>query len=265
VVRGLLKAGHEVVGADRQPPPVEEGDRHRTVDLTDVGQVAGAMAGCEAVVHLGAIPGPDMYPDEVVFTNNTLSTFAVLQAASLLGVSRAVVASSGSALGMAWAPRPFPPLYVPVDEDHPLLAQDPYGLSKEVDERTCAMFNRRTGISVLAYRFHWITLPEEAAGRAATLRDRAGEDARELWGYVDVRDAARACRLGLESKGLDFEVFNIAAADTLSESPTEELVQTHLPNVEIRRRIEATGSAWSTEKARKLLGYVPQHSWRENT
>ncbi len=52
-----------------------------------------------AVVHLGAIPGPDMYPDEVVFGNNTLSTFAVLQAASLLGVSRAVVASSGSSLG----------------------------------------------------------------------------------------------------------------------------------------------------------------------
>jgi hypothetical protein len=65
-------------------------------------------------------------------------------------------------------------LYVPVvDEDHPLLAQDPSGcLSKEVDERTCAMFNRRTGISVLAYRFHWITLPDEAAGRAATLRNR---------------------------------------------------------------------------------------------
>jgi nucleoside-diphosphate-sugar epimerase len=152
------------------------------------------MAGCDAVVHLGAISGPDMYPDEVVFGNNTLSTFAVLQAASLLGVSRAVVASSGSALGMAWAPQPFPPLYVPVDEDHPLLAQDPYGLSKEVDERTCAMFNRRTGIPILAYRFHRITLHEEAARRAAALRSRPEEGVHELWGYVDVRDAARACR-----------------------------------------------------------------------
>src|SRR5919112_3786412 len=101
VVRTLLDAGHEVVGADRQRPPDDGGARHRTVNLTDVGQVAGAMAGCDAVVHLGAIPGLDRYPDEVVFGNNTLSTFAVVQAASLLGVSRAVVASSGSALGMS--------------------------------------------------------------------------------------------------------------------------------------------------------------------
>jgi nucleoside-diphosphate-sugar epimerase len=92
-----------------------------------------------------------------------------------------------------------------------------------------------------------------------------GEGARELWGYVDVRDAAQACLLGLESKGLEFEVFNIVAGDTLSETPTEDLIQTYLPKVEVRHPIEATGSAWSTEKARKLLGYIPQHSWRENT
>src|SRR5215212_11990488 len=96
VVRTLLDAGHEVVGADRERPPDDGGARHRTVNLTDVGQVAGAMAGCDAVVHLGAVPGPDRYPDEVVFGNNTLSTFAVLQAASLLGVSRAVVASEAA-------------------------------------------------------------------------------------------------------------------------------------------------------------------------
>lgn len=79
------------------------------------------------------------------------------------------------------------------------------------------------------------------------------------------RQGRREGLLGLDSKGLSYGVFNIAAADTLSEMPTEDLIQTHLPNVEIRHRIEATGSAWSTEKARKLLGYVPQHSWRENT
>ena len=208
-----------------------------------------------------------MYPDEVVFTNNTLSTFAVLQAASLLGVSRAVVASSGSALGMAWAPRPFPPLYVPVDAGSSTARPGPLrplqgGGRTDLRNVQPAHGHLRPWPTASTGLY---TLPEEAAARAATLRDRPGEDARELWGYVDVRDAARACRLGLESKGLDFEVFNIAAADTLSETPTQDLIQTHLPNMEIRHRIEATGSAWSTEKARKLLGYVPQHSWRENT
>jgi nucleoside-diphosphate-sugar epimerase len=220
------------------------------------------MVGCEAVVHLGAIPAPDAHPAEVVFGNNTRATFAVLQAAALLGVRRAVIASSISALGMAFAVRPFFPLYAPVDEEHPLLPQDPYALSKETDERVCGMFHRRTGISVLACRFHWVASPEEYAAEAARLRDDPASAAHQLWGYVDVRDAALACRLGLEAEPSGFEVVNITAADTLSETPTEELIRRHCPGTEIRREMPGTRSAFGIEKARRLIGYEPRHTWR---
>lgn len=267
VVRELVGAGHEVVSADRLPP-VREGDeafhvsRFVQVDMTDVGQVAGALAGCEAVVHLAAIPAPYGHPDEVVFGNNTRATFAVLQAAALLGVRRAVIASSISALGMAWAEERFFPLYAPVDEEHPLLGRDAYALSKEVDERTAEMFHRRKGMTVLAYRFHWVAPPGEAARLAGWLREHPEEWAHQLWGYVDVRDAARACRLGIESELQGFEVFNITAADTLGEQPTEELTRRYCPGTALRVPIDGTTTAWSIEKARRLLGYTPEHSWR---
>ncbi len=269
VVRDLADHGYDVVNADRRPPVAgavaADAAHFRETDLSNVGQVAGALVGCEAVIHLGAIPAPYGHADEVVFSGNTGATFAVLQAASLLGVGKAVVASSISALGTAWAPRRFPPLYAPVDEEHPLLVHDAYGLSKEVDERTCEMFHRRTGMSVLAHRFHWIAYAEEAAAKAAELRaDPTVDDWwRLLWGYVDVRDAAAACRLGIESTGLGFEAFNIVAADTLSETPTEELLRRHTPQVDLRRPLMGTASAFAIEKARRLLGYVPRHSWRE--
>ena len=176
LIQALAERGHELVSADLRPLGGEEEDLawHRKADLSDVGQVAGAMVGCDAVAHLGAIPAPYRHPDERVFGNNALSTFAVLQAAALLGVRKAMVASSASALGPAWAPRPFVPLYAPVDEEHPLLPQDSYGLSKEVDECTCAMFHRRYGMSVLALRLHRVTLPGGARELAREVRELLG-------------------------------------------------------------------------------------------
>jgi nucleoside-diphosphate-sugar epimerase len=266
VVCDLLANGHEVVGADQRRPAGRPTD-HRFVetDLGDVGQVAGALAGCDAVVHLGAIPAPYGHADEVVFLNNVRATFATLQAASLLGVKKAVIASSISALGTAYAPVPFAPLYAPVDEAHPLLVKDCYGLSKEVDERTGEMFHRRTGMQVVAHRFHWVAHREEARERAGELRAAAGvaDWWRLLWGYVDVRDAATACRRGIEVDGLGFEPFNIVAADTLADAPTEDLIRAHAPSVEIRRPIPGTASAFAIDKAKRLLGWEPAHTWRD--
>lgn len=198
----LIAHGHEAINADQTPPSGEaQGTAVRFVktDLTDVGEVAGALHGCDAVIHLGAIPSPYGHADEVVFRNNTQSTFAMLHAASLLGIKRAAIASSVSAYGMAWTNKPFGPLYAPLDEDHPLLVHDPYGLSKEVDERTAAMIHRRTGMMIACLRFHWIALPEELAGFSpAGIADPSGHK-NNLWGYVEVRDAASACRLAVEA------------------------------------------------------------------
>jgi nucleoside-diphosphate-sugar epimerase len=264
VGRELRDHGYEVISVDRQLPAAgEPGIHHRQVEMSDLGQVIGAANGCDALVHLAAIPNPYAHPDEVVFLNNVGATYNALQAAMTVGIERAIIASSASAYGMAWARPTFPPLYAPLDEEHPLIVRDPYALSKETDERTAEMFVRRCGMTVLAYRLHWIAEPGEARRRALAAATPTAEEATNLWGYVDVRDAALAFRLGLEANLTGFTAINITARDTLRPEPTEELIRMLLPTTELREPIPGYASAWSFARARELLGFVPVHSWRD--
>lgn len=266
VITDLLQQGHSVVSADQRRPTAPAHD-YRFVEtaLTDVGQVAGAMRGCDAVVHLGAIPTAFEHPDEVVFTRNVTATFAVLQAASLVGVGKAAIASSLAVLGTAYASEPVFPQFAPIDETHPVLPQDPYGLSKEVDERTALMFHRRFGMQVVATRFALVADAESlrALGEDLTNRPGPGFLDRVLWAYVDVRDAASALRRSIEADGLGFETILVSAADTLCDHPTEELIGRFAPTVAIRSPINGTTSAVSTGKADALIGWQPRHSWRD--
>jgi nucleoside-diphosphate-sugar epimerase len=264
VLAELIANGHEAINADRRPgPPDGPAASYVETDLGNVGAVAGVLASCDGVIHLGAIPGPYGNADEVVFGNNTASTYAVLQAAHLLGIRRAVIASSCSAYGMAWTRHPFPPRFAPLDETHPLLVADPYGLSKEVDERTAEMFHRRNGMQVIALRFQWVALPVELDALARQGGVDPATSANNLWSYVDARDAASACRLALEADGLGFEAMNITAADTLCTAPTEDLIARHLPDTEVRDPIEGFGSGFSIKRAEELIGWVPEYSWRD--
>jgi nucleoside-diphosphate-sugar epimerase len=266
VVREFAAHGYDVVSVDqKRPADMPDGVRFIHANLHNIGEVAGAMRGAEGMVHLGAIPNPYGFADEVVFSNNTTATFAVLQAASLLGVKKAVIASSVSAYGAAWSPTPLLARYVPLDESHPMDNHDAYGLSKEVDERTAEMFVRRDGMQIAALRFHWVGHPDEIAGIGPDGMTEAEliANAKILWGYVDVRDAASACRLAIEAEFGGFEAFNIVAPDTQSHTPTEELLRAYAPSIEIRSPISGTTSAIATEKAQRLLGWTCRHGWRD--
>ncbi len=271
VVADLLEHGYEVVSIERVRPaqPLPAGARFVLTGLGDVGEIAYAMKRCDAVIHLGAIASPYSHPDQIVFGNNTGATFAVLQAASLLGIDRAAIASSVSAYGMAWSERRFFASYVPINEEHPLLNHDAYGLSKEVDERTAQMFARRDGMSVACLRFHWVARREEQLGRPEFHGDDEtfAEGGRGFWGYVDIRDAARALRLAIEvarEAPYGFESFNIVAADTLINVTTEEAIRRVAPETVIRTPIEGCASAFDISKADRLLGWEPLHLWRDH-
>jgi nucleoside-diphosphate-sugar epimerase len=261
----LVADGHEVVSVDRHLPATQApGVHYREVEMGDLGQVIGAASGCDALVHLAAIPQPYQHPDEVVFLNNVGATYNALQAAMTLGIDRAIIASSISAHGMAFGRPVFPPLYAPIDEAHPFVAKDPYALSKETDERTAEMFVRRAGMTILAYRFHWIGLPGESRRRALDPAYSAEQDAVNLWGYIDVRDAANAVCLGLKADVHGFHPFLIVAKDTLRPEPTAELIERYLPHLELRDSFPGHVAGWSTARARELLGFVPRYSWRDD-
>ena len=269
VVEDLLASGYAVHAIDqRRPDALPDGPVWFTqADLHDTGQVASAMQRCAAVIHLGAIPAPYGQADEVVFHNNTLATFTVLQAASLLGIDRVAFASSESIYGTAWTPRPFFMRYAPADEGHPLRPHDAYALGKQVDEATAAMFARRDGMTIAGLRFAWVATRDMQLAHVRERGDRPSvQDAALLFSYIDIRDAARACRLAIEVarvRPFGFRAFNIIAADTLVTIPTEAALRTYAPDTEVRSPLPGFTGGFDITAAREVLGWAPEHSWRD--
>lgn len=264
VARELRAAGHEVIGLDVRG---ERGPGFVQVELTDYGQVIDALAGVndqhdgfDALVHLGAIPAPGIRSDIATFHNNMTSTFNVFWAAVRLGIQRIVYASSETVLGL---PFDVPPPYIPVDEQYPARPESVYSLVKTLEEHLATELVRwHPELSITALRFSNVMVPDDYAEFPfdADARTRKWN----LWGYIDARDGAQAVQRALENAPAGFDTFIIAAADTVMTRPNHELVDEVFPGVETRGDLGENTTLLSIDKARRLLGYDPQHSWRDH-
>jgi nucleoside-diphosphate-sugar epimerase len=260
VVEELIRQGYRVVSLDEKRSDQLKCKQIK-VNLSDFGQVIGAMHGADAVVHLAAIPAPLGYTNDYIFANNVRSTFHVLEAASMLGIGKVVTGSSESAYGFCWAPKPFSPSYAPVDEEHPALPQECYGLSKIVGEQTGEMFHRRSGMQIFSLRFSLILTPKEYSLSSIT---RPESFKRILWSYIDVRDAVQACMASLRSDAGGHRVLNITSDDTLSDRPTERLLADFYPDItDIRRKFVGREALVSNELAKSILQWTPERSWEQ--
>jgi nucleoside-diphosphate-sugar epimerase len=263
-VRDLLEHGHEVLNVDLVPSrePVAP---FLPADLTDHGQALEALSGAEvlpgieAVVHLAAIPAPDKATPDVVFRTNITSTHTVFSAAWRLGLRRVVWASSETTLGL---PFDTPPDYAPVDEEHPLRPQSSYALSKVLGEEMARQFSRWSGISIVGLRFS--NVMERADYEAfPSFQDDARLRKWNLWSYVDESHVAQSCRLALEADIAGAEAFVIAAGDTVMRRPSRDLMAEVFPGVPVRHGVDGHATLLGIDKARHVLGYAPDFTWRE--
>ncbi len=267
VVQDLSDHGYQVVTTDRTPPPAGQPGSFTRADLTDLGQVIELLTGVDerhdhvdAVVHLAAIPAPGLFTSGATFANNVPSTFNVFQAARIARVKKVVWASSETVLGL---PFDVPPPYAPVDEEYRVLPNSTYSVGKAVEEELAHHFARwDPELSIIALRFSNVMAPEDYAA-FSTWQDDAAARRWNLWGYIDGRDGAQAVRLAVESDLKGFEAFIIANADTVMERPSAELMAEVFPGVELRGQLEGNQTLLGIAKARRLLGYAPQHSWRD--
>ena len=156
-------------------------------DLRDEAAVLGAMHGCEAVVHAGAIAHDSGGTSAEIVATNLLGTWHVLQAAEAHSVSRVVYFSSAQVFGFAEGEGT--PAYLPVDDAHPVRAARPYGMSKRLAEEMCAAWTSRTGIPTTVLRP--VMILDDSALRHLT------EDEAELGAFVHVDDVAAAVLLAL--------------------------------------------------------------------
>jgi nucleoside-diphosphate-sugar epimerase len=267
VVPALIEAGHQVTALDRVPPPDGSPASGIVLELTDAGQVMDALAGIDeqhtgvdAIVHLGAIPAPGRLSDVATFHNNMLSTFNVLNAGRKLGIKRIVTASSETVQGL---PFDVPPPYIPVDEEYPARPESTYSLVKHLEEQLAAQLARwDPELSITALRFSNVMDPDDYAAFPSFDAD-AMLRKWNLWSYIDGRDGAQAVVLALAANRPGYDTFLIAAADTVMSRPNAELVAEVFPGVEVRGELGEHDTLFSIDKARRLLGYEPRHSWRD--
>jgi nucleoside-diphosphate-sugar epimerase len=262
VVRHFVEQGYDVLNVDTRRPD-EPVCKTLIANLENLGETYGALSGADAVVHLAAIPAAHIYTPEVTFRNNVMSTYNILEAAAGLGIRKAVIASSESSYGIVFAVHPPAPQYVPVDENHPQLPEDSYGLSKVVNEKTAEMFHRRTGMQVVSLRLGNV-IPPEWYERFPSFINRPEERDRILWSYIDTRDAASACRLAIETDGLGAVALNIAADDSSMAVRSRDLLTARYPGVtDIRAPLEGHETLLDNAKAKRLLGWQPAQRWRD--
>ena len=265
VVRELLRHGHEIVSFDRVvPPEPEPGVHYRLGDHEDEGAVFELLAPAEAVVHLSAIPSPGTHANAHVFRTNVMGTYNVCEAAATLGLRKIVATSSINVLGMGFRYRDFAPHYLPVDENHPDLPQDPYGLSKVVGEDIVDMVHRRTGIPAVSIRPSHVIVPENWPERLAAMEADFNAYYRGIWGYADVRDLAVGFRLALETEDAVQGAYYIVADDAFCPMPLAEAAPLIFPGAErMAAHLTGTQSGISNAKAKRDLGFQPQYSWRD--
>jgi nucleoside-diphosphate-sugar epimerase len=261
VVSDLLAHGHWVVSVDLVPPSVDLGAAVvLRADLTDYGQAVEVLADVESVVHLANIPAPEIRTPAVTFNANMAMNFNVFRAASQAGLARVVWASSETTLGL---PFDVPPRYAPVDEDHYPVPTTTYALSKVASETIAGHIAQWSGIPFIALRFSNILGPADYQEFPSYWGDPTARKW-NLWGYIDERDAATACRLALEADISGSASFIIAAADTVMTRPSAELVREVFPGVPLTKDVQGTDTLLSIERARQALGFAPQHSWRHH-
>jgi nucleoside-diphosphate-sugar epimerase len=285
-VRALDAAGHDVTVTDLAPPswdipdpdaPAADRLPYVRADLSDYGEAVAVIGGTvatqgpvggrfDAVVHAAAHPAPVAHPPHVVFANNMLGVFHVVEACVRWRVPRLVVISSETVPGVIFAERPFLPSYLPVDEAHPVAPQDPYALAKHFGEQLCDAAVRRSDLRVISLRPTWVQSGDSWARNLGPLvRDRAAPSVTG-WAYVDADDLAEAVRLACESDLPGHEVMYVAAEDTVGGRDLHESWRAAFPDspTELLPVPRPDAGGIDTSRARRLLGWAPRRTWRDH-
>ncbi|MBU2666395.1 NAD(P)-dependent oxidoreductase [Actinoplanes bogorensis] len=266
VVKDLLDHGNDVVNLD-QAGGADPRARWTKTDLSDFGQAVGALTGVDdrydkvdAVVHLAAIPAPGLLPNAATFHNNITVTYNVFAAARTAGIKKIVWASSETVLGLPF--EETPPPYLPADEEYPARPNSSYSLAKHLEEQMAAQFCRwDPTLTMIGLRFSNVMEPDDYRAFAGYDEDPHMRSW-NAWGYIDARDGAQAVRRSLAYGETGLEVFVIANADTVMSRSSASLAAEVFPDLPLKKDLGEHETLLSIDKARRLLGYEPEYTWR---
>lgn len=259
VVKACLDAGYSVVQIDRTEAEGDDNPKseHRTANISDDYKATlDSLKGCDAVIHLAAIPDPVDKEDSLVHGNNVQAAFNGFRACGELGIKKICYASSVNAIGLAYANQPLKFKYFPIDEEYPPNPTDSYALAKiEAEMQAKAFVNWYPGTKIACLRIHEVAPKKDVQKEHEENWDAAAVG--QLWAWVSPQAAARACLLSIEKSDAfeGCEVFNIVAPETTQKTESKELAKKYYPEAEIRPGLEGTRGFWTIDKAERILGW----------
>lgn len=277
-VSHLIAKGHRVLNVDKAPLAMDGVD-NRIADITDAGQMYDVMSSYagfdeldpgdgvprfDAVVHFAAVPRILLTTDNECFRVNTIGTYNVIDAAVKFRVRKIVFASSETTYGVCFADGERKPDYIPVDEEHPTIPEDSYAMSKVVNEATARSFQRRSGFDIYGLRINNVIEPHEYEQNFPAYMSNPEMRRRNIFAYIDARDLGHMVDRCLAVDGLGYQVFNVSNDNHSVDTPTSELTQRFYSGVPVTRALAEDETFYSNRKAKDLVGFRPQHDWRNS-
>lgn len=270
----LLNQGHRVLNLDLTPLDIVGVD-NRIADITEAGQVFDVMASYagydelesgngvpkfDAVVHFAAIPRLLLTSDNECYRVNTIGTYNVIDAAVKFGIRKIIFASSETTYGICFADGMRLPDYLPIDEEHSVVPEDSYAMSKVANEVTAKCFQRRSGIDIYGLRINNVVEPHEYEQNFPKYFKNPEVRLRNIFAYIDARDLGHMVDQCLKTDGLGFQIFNVSNDEHSVTKSSKELIERYYKGVPIKND-ELKETFFSNTKAKKLLGFAPQHNW----
>jgi UDP-glucose-4-epimerase GalE len=288
-VRLLLDRGYDVHVADN----LSKGYRHNVpanrlyeIDLSQTEALAELMRQLrtDAVVHFAAFiaVGESMVEPERYFRNNICGSLSLLTAMLGAGVGHIVFSSTAAVYGNPHA--------VPILEDFPIQAVNPYGESKVMVETLLKWFDQVHGLTSVCLRYfnasgadpegrlgeehepetHLIPLVLRAAitGRPVTIfgEDYDTPDGTCIRDYIHVNDLAEAHILALDylMAGGPSDQFNVGTGTGHSVleviRAVEEVTGVIVPRtMGPRREGDPPRLVAGSDKLRRTLGWQPRY------
>lgn len=244
----------------------------KKVDLLDAEATKEQVKGFDAIIHLAAIPHPFDDPGDKVLHVNVVSTYNLMEAVQHNKIRRVILGCSESASGFGIHRVSHRPLYFPIDEEHPSLPHEAYGLSKYFSEVICQEYSRAYGIETISLRYAWVWLKRDRKAIENILETKKVDPKNWFGAYILPEDVAQAFRLALSYKSEmqpPFESFYLTAAETFQHIDSCKLIHRlfpeNTPPIKDKRYFEKTprASLFNINKAKRKLGFKPAKTWKD--
>jgi len=276
IVDGLIEAGHQVIVVDNLSTGKKENLNEQAdfyaLDIGDqeLKEVFKENEISYVIHHAAQIDVQHSINDPLADAqNNILGTINLLERCREYNVKKVIYASSAAVYGE--------PDYLPVDEEHPIKAMSPYGISKHTPEHYIKMYGELYDLKYTIFRYANVYGPRQdpkgEGGVVSIFVDQMlAEERPMIFGdggqtrdFIYVADLVKANLMALDQG--DNVLVNISTENRDSVNDLVDYLNQILPYdlepvYKEARQGDIRHSSLANSKAKELLGWTPDYDFK---